>query len=84
MFAGAVLRIRPVLMTVVVDMLGLFPVLAATGVGSDLMRPLALPYVFGLVSSTLYALIVVPTLFALVKEWEWRRTGQLTYLSLQN
>ncbi|TYZ07243.1 efflux RND transporter permease subunit [Hymenobacter lutimineralis] len=83
-FAGAVLRIRPVLMTVVVDMLGLFPVLAATGVGSDLMRPLALPYVFGLVTSTLYALIVVPTLFALVKEWEWRRTGQLTYLSLQD
>ena len=83
-YAGAVLRIRPVLMTVVVDMLGLFPVLIATGVGSDLMKPLALPYVFGLVTATLYALIVVPTLFALVKEWEWRRTGQLTYLNLQD
>ena len=83
-FAGAVLRIRPVLMTVVVDMLGLFPVLIATGVGSDLMKPLALPYVFGLVTATLYALIVVPTLFALVKEWEWRRTGQLTYLTLND
>nr|WP_133271134.1 efflux RND transporter permease subunit [Hymenobacter radiodurans] len=83
-YAGAVLRIRPVLMTVVVDMLGLFPVLIATGVGSDLMRPLALPYVFGLVTATLYALVVVPALFALVKEWEWRRTGQLTYLTLHD
>ena len=42
------------------------------------------PYVFGLLSATLFALIVVPTLFALVKEWEFRRTGQLTYLTVND
>ncbi|GAA4465212.1 hypothetical protein GCM10023189_45510 [Nibrella saemangeumensis] len=75
-FGGAVLRIRPVLMTVTVDMLGLYPVLASTGPGSDVMIPLTLPYVFGLVSSTLYALIVLPVICALVKEWEFRKYRQ--------
>jgi copper/silver efflux system protein len=78
-FAGAVLRIRPVLMTVVVDMLGLFPVITSTGPGSDVMIPLALPYVFGLVTSTLFALIVLPVIFALVKEYEFKKSGRLSY-----
>lgn len=77
-FGGAVLRIRPVLMTVTVDMLGLYPILASTGPGSDVMIPLTLPYVFGLVSSTLYALIVLPVICALVKEWELRKYRQHT------
>jgi copper/silver efflux system protein len=83
-FGGAVLRIRPVLMTVTVDMLGLYPVLASTGPGSDVMIPLALPYVFGLITATLYALIVLPVIFALVKEWEFKRTGTLTYLTVND
>jgi len=83
-FAGAVLRIRPVLMTVVVDILGLFPVITSTGPGSDVMIPLTLPYVFGLVTSTLFALIVVPVIFALVKEYEFKKNGKLTYLTAED
>lgn len=80
-YAGAVLRIRPVLMTVVVDIIGLMPVLLATGVGSDVVKPITLPFVFGLISSTIYALIVIPVAFALIKEWEFKRTGRLTFIS---
>lgn len=80
-YAGAVLRIRPVLMTVVVDIIGLLPVLLATGVGSDVVKPITLPFVFGLISSTIYALIVIPVVFALIKEWEFKRTGKLTFIS---
>lgn len=83
-YAGAVLRIRPVLMTVVVDMIGLLPILFATGVGSDVIKPITIPFVFGLISSTIYALIVVPVVFALIKEWEFKRNGKLTYLNVED
>jgi copper/silver efflux system protein len=83
-FAGAVLRIRPVLMTVVVDMLGLVPVLLSTGVGSDVMKPITIPFVFGLITSTLFALVVLPVVFAMVKEWEFNRTGKLVYLQVED
>ncbi|MBI1767161.1 MAG: efflux RND transporter permease subunit [Bacteroidetes bacterium] len=81
-FGGAVLRIRPVLMTVAVDMIGLAPVLLSTGVGSDVMIPITMPYVFGLITSTLYALILLPVIFAMVKEWEFKRKGRLIYLNV--
>ena len=83
-FSGAVLRIRPVLMTVVVDMLGLFPVLISTGAGSDVMKPITIPFVFGLITSTIYALVVLPVVFAGVKEWEFRRSGKLAYLKVED
>lgn len=83
-FNGAVLRIRPVLMTVVVDMIGLAPVLLSTGVGSDVMIPIAIPYVFGLITSTLYALILLPVIFAMVKEWEFKKKGKLVYLDTKD
>ena len=81
-FGGAVLRIRPVLMTVMVDMIGLAPVLLSTGVGSDVMIPITIPYVFGLITSTLYALILLPVIFAIIKEWEFRKTRKLTFLEV--
>ena len=71
-------------MTVVVDMLGLLPVLVSTGVGSDVMKPITIPFVFGLVTSTIYALVVLPVVFALVKEWELKRTGKLAYLKVED
>ena len=71
-------------MIVVVDILGLFPVITSTGPGSDVMIPLTLPYVFGLVTSTLFALIVVPVIFALVKEYEFKKNGNLTYLTAED
>ena len=60
---GAELRLRPVLMTALVAMLGLIPLLAATGPGSEIQRPLAAVVVGGLVTSTLLTLFVLPILY---------------------
>jgi Cu(I)/Ag(I) efflux system membrane protein CusA/SilA len=76
-YEGAALRLRPKLMTVLVDVIGLMPVLLATGPGSDVMKPITIPFVFGLLTSTLFVLIVLPALYALVREWELRRYGKL-------
>ena len=76
-YDGAALRLRPKLMTVLVDIIGLLPVLLATGTGSDVMKPITIPFVFGLVTSTLFVLIVLPVLYALVREYELRRHGKL-------
>jgi heavy metal efflux system protein len=64
-FRGAVSRLRPVLMTVAFTALGLIPMLLATGVGSEVQRPLATVVVGGLASSTLLTLFVVPALYRL-------------------
>ena len=60
---GAMLRLRPVLMTATVASLGLIPLLLATGIGSEVQRPLATVVVGGLVSSTLLTLVVLPALY---------------------
>ena len=69
MVQGAVLRLRPVLMTALVEILGLLPFLLATGVGSEVLRPLATVVVGGLVSSTALTLFILP----LVYEWMEQR-----------
>ncbi|MBI5919045.1 MAG: efflux RND transporter permease subunit [Nitrosomonadales bacterium] len=56
-------RFRPVLMTATVAMLGLIPMLFATGPGSEVQRPLAIVVIGGLVTSTLLTLVVLPTLY---------------------
>lgn len=76
-YAGAALRLRPKLMTVLVDIIGLMPVLLATGTGSDVMKPITIPFVFGLMTSTLFVLIVLPVLYALVREYELKKHGKL-------
>ena len=76
-YDGAALRLRPKLMTVLVDIIGLLPVLLATGTGSDVMKPITIPFVFGLITSTLFVLIVLPVLYALVREYELRKHGKL-------
>ena len=60
---GAMLRLRPVLMTATVASLGLIPLLLSTGIGSEVQRPLATVVVGGLVTSTLLTLIVLPALY---------------------
>ncbi|MBZ0268903.1 CusA/CzcA family heavy metal efflux RND transporter [bacterium] len=60
---GACLRLRPVLMTAVTTALGLIPLLAAHGTGSEVQRPLATVVVGGLVSSTLLTLLVLPAVY---------------------
>jgi len=62
-FEGAVSRLRPVLMTAATTALGLIPMMLATGVGSEVQRPLATVVVGGLLSSTLLTLFVLPVLF---------------------
>ena len=62
-FSGALSRLRPVLMTASIAALGLIPMLLASGVGSEVQRPLATVVVGGLFSSTLLTLFVLPVLF---------------------
>ena len=60
---GALRRLRPVLMTASISALGLFPLLLATGPGSEIQRPLAIVVIGGLVSSTLLTLVLLPILY---------------------
>lgn len=64
---GAVLRVRPKLMTVSVIIAGLLPVFITDGLGADVMRRIALPMVGGMISTTLLTLIVIPVIYYL---WE--------------
>ncbi|MDQ7816731.1 MAG: CusA/CzcA family heavy metal efflux RND transporter [Melioribacteraceae bacterium] len=65
---GSVLRLRPKLMTVGTSMVGLIPIMWATGTGSDVMKPLTAPMIGGLLTSAIHVLVVTPILFAMMKE----------------
>jgi cobalt-zinc-cadmium resistance protein CzcA len=75
-FTGSVLRLRPVLMTALVALLGLAPLAFARGIGSEVQRPLAIVVIGGLVSSTLLTLIVLPVLYRWVEGSATGRPGQ--------
>jgi len=60
---GAALRVRPKLMTVITVMAGLAPIFTTEGLGSDVMRRIALPMLGGMVSTTLLTLIVIPAIY---------------------
>jgi len=75
---GAVLRLRPKLMTVAAVIASLGPILWETGIGSDVMKPIAAPIVGGMVSSTIAVMILVPILFAQLKERALRK-GSLRF-----
>ena len=62
---GSLLRLRPVLMTALVEILGLVPFLLATGVGSEILRPLATVVIGGLLSATVLTLLLLPAMY----EW---------------
>ena len=64
---GAVQRLRPKLMTVAAVILSLAPILWETGIGSDVMKPIAAPIVGGMITSTIHVLILVPVFFLLLK-----------------
>ncbi|MNL15298.1 Cobalt-zinc-cadmium resistance protein CzcA [compost metagenome] len=65
---GAKQRFRPVLMTATVAVLGLLPASLATGIGSDVQRPLATVIVYGLMFSTILTLFVLPSLYYLIEK----------------
>jgi Cu(I)/Ag(I) efflux system membrane protein CusA/SilA len=70
---GAVERVRPKMMTVVAIMAGLLPIMWSTGTGSEVMSRIAAPMVGGMISSTVLTLIVIPAIYALVKQWQLGR-----------
>ncbi len=74
---GAAKRLRPKLMTVSVALFGLIPVLWSTGVGSDVMQPIVLPMIGGVLTSSTHILLVTPLIFLMTKEYELRKHGKL-------
>lgn len=81
---GAVKRLRPKIMTVSVSLFGLFAVLWSTGVGSDVMLPITLPLIGGLITSTIYVLLVTPVIFEMTKERELKKHGTILIVSTEN
>jgi Cu(I)/Ag(I) efflux system membrane protein CusA/SilA len=70
---GAVMRVRPLMMTVFAIIAGLLPIMWGSGTGSETMRRIAAPMVGGMVSATILTLIVIPAIYALVKEFSIKR-----------
>jgi len=79
---GAAKRLRPKLMTVSVGLFGLIPILWATGVGSDIMRPITIPLIGGTISSTIYVLLITPVIFEMMKERELKRKGKIELINV--
>jgi len=82
--AGAAKRLRPKLMTVSVSLFGLVPVLWATGVGTDVMKPIVLPMIGGVFTSAIHILLVTPLIFLMTKEYELRKHGKLEVYATQH
>lgn len=66
--SGSLLRLRPILMTAFTSVIGLIPMITSTGTGAEVSRPLALVVMSGLTTSVLLTLIVLPVLFAMLRE----------------
>jgi copper/silver efflux system protein len=69
---GSLLRVRPKIMTVATTVIGLLPLLWATGAGSDVMKPIAVPLIGGMVTSTIHVLLVTPVIFLMMKKRDLR------------
>jgi Cu(I)/Ag(I) efflux system membrane protein CusA/SilA len=79
---GAVQRLRPKLMTVTAVLASLVPILWETGIGSDVMKPIAAPVVGGMITSTIHVLILVPVFFVMMKQRALRRNALRTHEEL--
>ena len=75
--AGAAKRLRPKLMTVCVSLFGLIPILWSSGAGSDVMKPIVLPMIGGVFTSSIHILLVTPLIFLMSKEYELRKHGKI-------
>jgi Cu(I)/Ag(I) efflux system membrane protein CusA/SilA len=65
---GALMRVRPIMMTVAAIIAGLLPIMLGSGTGSEVMRRIAAPMVGGMVSATLLTLVVIPAVFLIWKQ----------------
>jgi Cu(I)/Ag(I) efflux system membrane protein CusA/SilA len=71
---GALLRLRPKLMTVITIIVGLLPIMWGSGTGAAVMRRIAAPMVGGMVSATVLTLVIIPSIYLLVNGWKLSRT----------
>jgi len=70
---GALLRLRPKLMTVITVIVGLLPIMWGSGTGSEVMRRIAAPMVGGMVTATVLTLVILPSLYLIVNGWKLPR-----------
>ena len=76
---GAVLRVRPKLMTVLTDFIALMPILWATTPGAGPMKRIAIPVIGGVITSAIHTLVLIPVYYTLHKRWEqWRHSRKST------
>jgi len=73
--SGALLRVRPIMMTVAAIIAGLLPIMLGGGTGSEVMRRIAAPMVGGMVSATLLTLVVIPAVFLIWKKRSVKKSG---------
>ena len=81
---GATKRLRPIIMTVSVSLFSLVPILWSNGVGSDVMKPIVLPMVGGVITSAIYVLLVMPLIFLMSKEYELKKFGKIQVPVIKN
>src|SRR5664279_3282115 len=82
--SGAAKRLRPKIMTVSVSLFALVPILWSNGVGSDVMKPIVLPMVGGVITSAIYILLVTPLIFLMNKEYELKKYGKIEVPQIQH
>jgi Cu(I)/Ag(I) efflux system membrane protein CusA/SilA len=75
---GSILRLRPKVMTVTVVMASLVPIMWSTGIGADVMKPMAAPIIGGMITSTIHVLVITPVIFYIVKLRALRRGRLVT------
>lgn len=73
---GALMRVRPIMMTVIATVGGLLPIMLGSGTGSEVMRRIAAPMVGGMTSATILTLLVIPAAFLIWQRWELGRDRQ--------
>ena len=71
---GALMRVRPIMMTVATIVIGLLPIMLGSGTGSEVMRRIAAPMVGGMISATLLTLAVIPAVFLVWQSWQIKRS----------
>jgi Cu(I)/Ag(I) efflux system membrane protein CusA/SilA len=81
---GAAKRLRPKIMTVSVTLFALVPILWSSGVGSDVMKPIVMPMVGGVITSAIYILLVTPLVFLMEKEYELKKFGKIDVQELKH
>ena len=82
--SGAAKRLRPKLMTVCVSLFALIPILWSHGVGSDVMKPIVLPMVGGVLTSATHILLVTPLIFLMAKEYELKKHGKIDVMEAKH